>query len=272
MPKIGHNYSGKIIDAHLHLDDKGGKSAASAAADLAHNMAISGIGHAVALHLLWQPWSAEEFATAIAEHPSITGFINLVPRDASALADLSKARELGFEGLKLHPRMQRYFPDEKECVQLVKKAGELEMPVVIDCFPDGDWLLSGLRLQQYASLAQQAPKTRVVVAHAAGHHCLDLLMIAKRVPNLWIDISYSLLYYQSPVVDALFYMMKSLRYERVMFGSDFPDRPLAESTELALALLDKFGVTGEDRDRLLWRNAQQMLLNPSVLHQPIKLR
>jgi predicted TIM-barrel fold metal-dependent hydrolase len=257
-------FSGGIIDAHLHLDDRPGGSAAGAAQRLVADMQACGVGHAVVLHLLWQPWSVEEVAEALAQQPTLTGFINVDPHSPTALADLQRGHELGFRGLKLHPRMQKYRPDDAACIALVRRAGELNMPALIDCFPDGDWLMAGLTVLQYATLAREAPQARVIVAHASGHHCIDLLMLAKRVPNLWFDVSYSLLYYGSPVVEALFYCLRSIRYERVNFGTDYPDRPLQTSVEMSIALLDKHGVTGEAREKLLWKNAHELLMKPSA--------
>jgi len=257
-------FGGGIIDAHLHLDDTQGVGAMEAAGRLAAEMKACGVGHAVLLHLLWQPWGVEEVAAALAEQPSLTGFINVDPNSPTALAELQRGYDLGFRGLKLHPRRHHFFPDEESCVRLVRAAGELGMPALIDCFPDGDWLIAGLNVLQYAALAREAADTKLIVAHAAGHHCLDLLMLAKRVPNLWFDVSYSLLYYASPVLEALIYCMESIRYERVTFGTDYPDRPLKTSVERSLALLDKFGVTGEAREKLLWKNARELLLKPSA--------
>lgn len=257
-------FTGGIIDAHLHLDDRPGGSAAEAAQRLVADMQACGVGHAVVLHLLWQPWSVDEVAEALAHQPTLTGFINVDPHSPTAQADLQRGHELGFRGLKLHPRMQKYQPDDAACIALVRRAGELNMPALIDCFPDGDWLMAGLNVLQYATLAREAPQAKVIVAHAAGHHCIDLLMLAKRVPNLWFDVSYSLLYYGSPVVEALFYCLRSIRYERVNFGTDYPDRPLKTSVEMSLALLDKHGVTGEAREKLLWKNAHELLMKPSA--------
>lgn len=255
---------GGIIDAHLHLDDRSGRTAEEAVKQLEIEMVASGLGHAFVLHLLWQPWSVEDVASALARQPTLTGFINVDPNSPAALSDLERGYDLGFRGLKLHPRRQKYRPDDAPCIALVRRAGELGMPALIDCFPDGDWLLAGLNVLQYAALAREAPLTKIIVAHAAGHHCIDLLMLAKRIPNLWFDVSYSLLYYASPVVDALFYCMESIRYERVTFGTDHPDRPLKASVEMSLALMDKFHVTGEPRDKLLWKNARELLLKPSA--------
>jgi uncharacterized protein len=248
-----------IVDAHLHLDDRDGASAEQAAQRLVDEMAGCGVSHAIVLHLAFQRWSMEDVAQALASRPMLTGFVNIDPQASDALATIDRAAALGFRGLKLHPRLQKYRPDDAACIALVRRAGERGWPVVIDCFPDGHWLLDGLDVRQYGRLAQQAPEARVVVAHAAGHHCLDLLMIAKRVPNLWMDLSYSLLYYDGPVVDNLFYAMRSIRHERVNFGTDYPDRALAVSVQRSLALFDRHGLTGEARDKILCKNALQLL-------------
>lgn len=275
----GKHFIGGVIDAHLHLPEKPYTStelsfpgdsknkietkqdwtAVAAVQQLTLEMDTCGVGHAVVLHLLSQRWSVEAVAEALASQPKLTGFVNIDPRLPSALEDVRRGYELGFRGLKLHPRIQCYRPDDAACVAVVRRAGDFGIPVLIDCFPDGDWLMAGLNVLQYATLARQAPETKVVVAHAGGHHCLDLLMLAKRIKNLWFDISYSLLYYGSPVIESLFYAMESIRYERVLFGTDYPDRPLRPSVERSLALMEKFGVVRDAQVKLLWENALDLL-------------
>ena len=277
-------YKGGLIDTHLHLRDISESvisetplhdfgevkesshlwTARQAVDQLLLEMKSCDVGHAVVLHLLWQPWSVEEFAEALASQPKLTGFVNVDPRMPSALDDIRRGYELGFRGLKLHPRIQCYRPDDASCVAVVQKAGDLGMPVLLDCFPDGDWLMAGLDVLQYATLAREAPDTKVIVAHAAGHHCLDLLMLAKRVKNLWFDISYSLLYYKTPVIDSIFYAMESIRYERVLFGTDYPDRNLKISIENSLELLKKFCVHSEAKEKILWKNALELLKLPQL--------
>jgi predicted TIM-barrel fold metal-dependent hydrolase len=263
MKPIENSNQPIVIDSHLHLDDRSGGSAAQAVERLLDEMKRARVSHACVLHLLTQPWDIDTVASALAGRPTLTGFANVDPMSATAHADLQRAGELGFRGLKLHPRLQKYRPSDSKCVSLVRLAGELQMPVIIDCFPDGDWLLAGLSVLDYACLAKQSPDTIIVVAHAAGHHCLDLMMLLKRVPNLWLDLSYSLLYYGGPVVDALFYCMRSLRYERALFGTDYPDRPLDVSVRTSLELFERFGVNQEAREKVLWKNARHLLQKPS---------
>ena len=94
---------------------------------------------AVVLHLLAQPWSAEQFAEAISAYKRLFGFVNIDPLRSDARHQLCDAVEnLGFIGLKLHPRLQKFDLADRAVSQLVSHAGELNVPVLIDAFPDGE--------------------------------------------------------------------------------------------------------------------------------------
>lgn len=247
----------RIIDAHLHLSSKASADAGRAAAVLDAQLAAKGIDHAVVLHLLSQPWSAEEFAEAISSKKRLHGFINVDPRSADAARDLRRGVEqFGFVGLKLHPRLQKFDLDDPATHRLVAAAGEMNVPVLVDAFPDGDWLMQGFSALAFARLAKNWPDTKLIIAHFGGHHCIDFLMLAKRLPNIWFDLSYSLLYYSgSSVIDDLLYCCRSMKYRRVFYGSDYPDRSIADTVEKSLATLQAGGIEPEDLDRLLYLNA-----------------
>src|SRR5205823_1607520 len=127
--------------------------------------------------------------------------------------------------------------------RLVDAAGEIGVPVLIDAFPDGDWLTMGFHPLAFSRLATACPDTRIIIAHFGGHHCLDFMMLAKRTPNIWFDLSYSLLYYAgSSVVGNLVYCCRSLRCERVFYGSDYPDRPIGATLALSRQALCDHGL------------------------------
>src|SRR5437016_4951300 len=98
-----------IIDTHLHLSPQVSSNAAVAASVLEHELAASHVERAVVLHLLAQPWSAEQFAEAISAYKRLFGFVNIDPLRSDARHQLCDAVEnLGFIGLKLHPRLQKF--------------------------------------------------------------------------------------------------------------------------------------------------------------------
>ena len=89
-----------------------------------------------------------------------------------------------------------------------------------------------------------------------GHHVIDFMMLAKRLDNVYFDISYSFLYYRgSDVPKNMAYAMKSMRYERVFYGSDYPDRSIQQTLTESLALFDQFDIDKADQKKILSTNA-----------------
>lgn len=245
------------VDAHVHLSPLVSPRAIAAAAELDRQLAESGIERAVVLHLVSQPWSLEEFAEAIARFPRLVGFANVDPTRTDAATELRRAAEqLGYIGLKLHPRLQRFSLEDPAVGKLIGAAGELGLPVLIDAFPDGDWLMMGFDPLAFARIAKACPQTNIIVAHFGGHRCIDFMMLAKRIPNLWFDLSFSLLYYAgSDVVTNLIYCCRSMKFERIFFGTDYPDRPVKVSLKMSLETLSRFGIGEEHMTKLMSRNA-----------------
>jgi len=245
-----------IIDAHVHFDEHVDGSAAGAAGELARQAREAGIARVLALHLDVQPWSPEEVSEAVASHEEIKAFVNVHPEHPDAEQILRNAIEnLGFIGLKLHPRLQEFAVDSAQTVRLVRIAGEMGIPVLFDAFPDGTHLMQGFSPMRYADLAQKCSQTKIIWAHMGGHHVIDFMMLAKRLPNVYMDMSYSLLYYRgSSVPMNMVYAMRSMRFERVFYGSDYPDRPLAQSLKSSLEVLRKYGVADAELQMLMYSN------------------
>jgi predicted TIM-barrel fold metal-dependent hydrolase len=248
-----------VIDTHVHLDDSIPGSAVNAARALDNSLAESDVVRAIVLHLGFQRWSIEEFAEAISRYERLVGFVNIHPDSPGAVDDLNKAvHQLGCQGLKLHPRLQRHAIDSANTIRLVRHAGEIGVPVIICGFPDGDWLMQGSTVLNYANLAKACAQTRIVVAHMGGHHVIDLMMLAKRIPNLYLDTSYSLLYYRgSAIVQNLIYAMHSMRFERIFYGSDYPDRAVGETLIQSKTVFQEYGLSEEQMFRILYQNAKE---------------
>jgi predicted TIM-barrel fold metal-dependent hydrolase len=249
-----------IIDAHLHLDDRLPGHAVVAVKALLSAMEENGIVRAVVLHLASQRWPAAEVAEAIGPHTGqILGFVNVNPTHPDASNQLEHGiRVLGFKGLKLHPRLQRFSATDSRTLNLVRMAGDLEIPVIIDAFPDGDWLTQGFNPLDFAALGRACPRTRIVIGHMGGHRVLDFMMLAKRIPNLFFDLSFSLLYYRgSSVCQDIIYAIRSMKGQRIFYGSDYPDRPLGETLAESVAVLQAGGLSPDLMERVLYVNAKE---------------
>jgi predicted TIM-barrel fold metal-dependent hydrolase len=246
-----------IIDAHLHLNPDIDGTALGAAKELSRQLRFASINLGIVLQLQFQPWSMEEVSNAISNYDNLKAFVNIHPEEVGALDKLEYAiKELNYIGLKLHPRLQNFDLETKSCFDLVKKAGVLNVPTLICGFPDGTMIMRGFSPLAYANLAKECINSNIIWAHMGGHYVLDFMMLAKRLPNVYMDCSYSLLYYQgSPTVKNMIYAMKSMKMERIFYGSDYPDREIKETLDLSCKVLNEEGITESELHKLLYENA-----------------
>ena len=154
-----------IIDSHIHYDDSKFDLPSDAFNHINEEITGTSIVKVNALHLLNQKWSIEEISNSVKKYDKIDCFINIDPFSKDSKSTLEYGIiDLGFTGLKLHPRLQKFKPNDKEVIDLVKYAGELKVPVLIDAFPDGDYLYMGIQTNHYFELVK-SPKTKIIIAH-----------------------------------------------------------------------------------------------------------
>ncbi len=93
-----------------------------------------------------------------------------------------------------------------------------------------------------------------------GHQIIDFVLLAKRLSNVFFDISYSLLYFRDSSVEKdFFYCFKSLRFENIFFGSDFPDRSIPLTVKLTKDLFKKYKLSLKDQKKLMYLNAEKFI-------------
>jgi len=87
-----------------------------------------------------------------------------------------------------------------------------------------------------------------------------MMLIAKRIPNIYLNIAYTLLYYRgSSITSDLIYAIKSMRGERIFYGSDYPDRPLGLSLELTKEIFQASGLEKSLVHKVLYDNASEFI-------------
>tara|TARA_B100000780_G_C21096525_1_gene442283 strand:- start:769 stop:1536 length:768 start_codon:yes stop_codon:yes gene_type:complete len=248
-----------IIDAHLHLDETIDGTIKTAFKELNDQLISASVSKGILLHLEIQPWTTEEFSKEMEKYDLIESYVNINPHSKNALETLEHSiKNLNFIGLKLHPRLQEYSLADDSVLALVKYAGELDVPVLIDAFPDGTYLMQGFNPLDYAKLAQKAPDTRFIWAHMGGHYVLDFMMLAKRLSNVYMDLSYSLLYFQaSSIPDNMIYAMKSMKFNKIFYGSDYPDRSVTETLQKSLEFFESKNLTSKEVNKILFLNAKE---------------
>jgi predicted TIM-barrel fold metal-dependent hydrolase len=142
---------------------------------------------------------------------------------------IEKWKRVGAVALKIHPRIQKTNLQSKQVHFLVRRARDLNLPIVICSFNDGSWSRIGMSNIQFIRLADDFPDVKFLWAHAGGHNVLDFMFMARRVPNVFLDTSFTQSYFfKGAILENLNYATESLK-NRFMFGTDFELESYPES-------------------------------------------
>jgi uncharacterized protein len=216
----------------------------------------------VALLLAWDAESAtqrprlsnEYVAQAVADFPDrFVGFGSVDPLKGveTAVEGVEQIKDLGLKGVKFHPSIQRFAPDDEQHWPIFERCQELGL---IGLFHTGTSGLGagtpggqGIRLDycrpiRLDTVAAAFPGFQVIAAHFGFPWHDEMLAIALHKTNVFIDISgWAPRYIPATVVRE----MKGRLQDQFLFGSDYPfirpERCLDELGQLEIpdAVLEK---------------------------------
>ena len=172
----------------------------------------------------------ELVAQAARDHPeTFVGFGSVDPHKGErAVEELAAFPELGLKGVKLHPSLQAFNPEDEAHWPLYARCQELGLICLFHTgtsgigagMPGGQ----GIRLD-YArpihldAVAADFPQLRIIAAHFGWPWEREMLAIALHKTNVYIDISgWAPRYIPAEVVRE----MKGRLQDRFLFGSDYP--------------------------------------------------
>ncbi len=255
----------KAIDVHVHIEHDGPESAADSAAKryfgesatwrgrdaLAEYYRSRNIGcvvFPVDERLTGRPSvsndSVAEFAAANSD--IMIAFASIDPtRGPEAVRE---ARRLvasgGIKGLKLHPPLQQFFPNDPLAYPLYEVFAEASLPVLFHTghsgigtnMPGG----GGIRLKYgnpmyIDDVAVDFPDLPIIMAHPSFPWQDEAISICLHKPTVYIDLSgWSPKYFSPTLVQYANTLLKT----KVLFGSDYPlitpDRWLADFEKIAI--------------------------------------
>ena len=203
----------------------------------------------------------EVVANACREHPrAFLGFGSVDPHKGErAVAELDRIVELGLKGVKFHPSLQAFAPDDEHVWPIFARCQELGLVALFHTGTSGIGAGQpggqGIRLD-YArpirldAVAAQFPQLQVIAAHFGYPWHAELLAMALHKTNVWIDTSgWAPRYIPAEVVRA----MRGRLQDQFLFGSDYPfiqpERCLNELAALDLpeAVIEKILLTNGKR-------------------------
>lgn len=254
-----------MFDFHTHIyppAPNGFWRQPSSVEDLIQAMDNSGASRAAVIAIAPQI-SNETVRQAVTAHPDrLVAIGSINPLGEEAIYDIDVAvSQFGVRGIKLHPRLQGLRLDHLErLVPVAERCAHHGVPLVICSFLGGAGLFQGRTLELCHELARACPKTTLVMAHAGGHRPLEALLILKANPNVYVDLSFSPLYFRgSSVVSDIEYLIQRADPQRVLFGSDFPEASIADSAAFVRDAAARVHLTPAHVEAILHDNAARVL-------------
>lgn len=200
--------------------------------------------------------SNDEVASFVEKFPDrLVGIASVdLFRPMSAIRELRRCiNELRFKGLRivqwlwnLPPTDRRYYPLYAECVQL-------DVPVCLQVGHTGPLCPSepGRPIPYIDEVAIEFPELRMVCGHIGYPWTLEMIAVATKHPNVFIDTSaYTAKRYPAELVG---YLNKNGR-KKVLFGTNYPMITAAQ----CLKGLDELITDDEVKELFLYRTAQQV--------------
>jgi len=212
----------------------------------------------------WPPVPNDHIAAAVRAHADVfIGFAGVDPwKGRLAVDEARRARELlGLRGLKLHPGLQKFAPNDDRFYPLWAAAAELGLVCLFHTgmmgtgagLPGG----GGYKLKYVNPLllddvAADFPSLEIIMAHPGWPWQPEQLAMARHKANLYIDLSgWSPKYFPGELVQN----MNGLLQDKCLFGSDWPflspERWLADFAALPIGEAVRRKILRDNARRLL---------------------
>lgn len=176
----------------------------------------------------------------------IEGYAFINPKDPDALNEVEKCLgEYKMNGVKFHSWKQGYYPDNRpeldKIFEVIEHYGvHVEMHV-------GTAPLSTPYI--WGEYARKHPKLDFLFTHTGYYEFgMSSIEVAKRYPNIWLETSGQM------DVDVLKKSVKELGSERVVFGTDWPYKPV----NIEIEKFQHLGFTDAQLTNIFSKNAEYL--------------
>lgn len=199
-----------------------------------------------------QQTNVNNFAMEMDQDPAIVAFGSIHPDAPDALAELERIKAAGLKGVKLHPEYQQFYADDEKMKPIYRKISQLGLVTIFHAGLDYGFAPPYHCLPEHMLRALKWFDSPVVAAHWGGLDCGSQVLETLCGENIWFDLSYGYGCLPKPIAQRI---VDSHGPDRLLFGSDMPwHRPAWE-----LKLIDALDISPSDREKILYRNAQNLL-------------
>jgi len=162
-------------------------------------------------------------------------FASVRPPSRGAVASLRNFAARGARGVKLHPEMQRFFPDAPESLEVYAECERLGLPIIFHAGRSGiepEFMRKYALIRRWDGPVRDFPRLQFVLGHAGARDVDDAIELARRHDNVWLEIT-------GQGVTKLDEILRRVGPEKLVFGSDWPFYPLAATLAKVFLVTEK---------------------------------
>ena len=208
-------------------------------------------------YLAFNRWLVDTLAGV----PALTAFVAMDPwalPPERNVAHLREMAERGARGVKLHPVLQKFEPNEARLHPVYQACTEMGLAVLSHTGPARDGVPFA-EVPAFTPMLAEFPGLTVVLAHLGGGKWQDTLAVARAFPQVAFDLCEIIEWAGAPgapTAAELATLIRDIGPERVVLGSDYPWYEPAHTAELVeslpvLSRAEKDAILGENAARIL---------------------
>jgi len=201
---------------------------------------------------------------AVSSVPQITPYVAVDPWALSPeqnVAHLREMEQLGARGVKIHPVVQRFSPNDPRMHPIYEACVEMELVLLSHTGADKEGA-GFAEPRSFAEVLGTFPELSVVLAHVGGGRWQQTVELAATFPSVSFDLCEIIEWTGSPnapTADELAHMVSEIGPERLMLGTDFPWYDLDHSAQLVMELPE---LSEAQKEAILGENAARILRLP----------
>lgn len=265
-----------IIDIHTHifpekiaprsitsLEEKAGINASTNGmlSGLQESTLDAGIDYSVVMPVVTkveQFDSVNKYAAYLNEscqegETKIISFGGIHPDDENYISHLKDIKDMGIKGIKLHPDYQRTMIDDKKYLNIIYKASELDLAILVHagvdiglpepvhCPPD-----------KALKMIKEVCPEKLILAHYGGYNQWDMVEEYLVGEKVYFDTSFLVGRIEE---EQFLRIAKNHGTDKILFGSDSPWTSQKDS----LDFIRKLNLDEQKKEQILGLNAKNLL-------------
>jgi predicted TIM-barrel fold metal-dependent hydrolase len=158
-------------------------------------------------------------------------FASVHPHDGNWREKLRTFARRGARGVKIHPEMQRLFPDDPGAMEIYGECERLGLPVIFHAGRSGiepQFMRRYAVMRRYVAPIKTFPQVQFVLGHSGARDVAEAIPLAQQHANVWLETA-------GQGVTQLHELIIQVGADKVIFGTDWPFYPVAAT--LAKVLL-----------------------------------